>query len=237
VITLTAVTGNVVWEAMITDARLKEIEDLEDLEKTGLDEVSVIAAELLHLRAEIAAIACAAGGDRGSDERLSEYVARLRGLPRSVPFMDERGRRIGDAVVDGLQIVARVTYPEAAAVLRASAGPRGVSVGYRVEAVPSEPARPEVRTDLVGGPDHQPFRIYARGERRPFDLGGDEPVVFGALRWSPIDAAGNVTLTAEGLRDLCNYVYRDGWRFGNLHLPPSAQDAVDAGMRKPDGSR
>lgn len=60
---------------------------------------------------------------------------------RTVPFVDESGRRIGDAVVDGCQIVARVTDDGAAAALRASVGPRGVSVGYRVEVKP-EPATP-----------------------------------------------------------------------------------------------
>lgn len=65
--------------------------------------------------------------------------------PRTVPFVDERGRRIGDAVVDGCQIVARITDEGAAAELRASVGPRGVSVGYRVKVEPEpepEPATP-----------------------------------------------------------------------------------------------
>lgn len=67
---------------------------------------------------------------------------------------------------------------------------------------------------LVGSRDYQPFRIYARGEKRPFNLGGGDPVVLGALRWAPIAEDGMVTMSAEALRDLCNHVYREGWRLG-----------------------
>ena len=76
-------------------------------------------------------------------------------------------------------------------------------------------AEPAMASDIIGSADHRPFKIYARGESRPFDLGGDDPVVFGALRWVPIAADGTVTLSAEALRDLCNHAYRTGWRFGN----------------------
>lgn len=70
-------------------------------------------------------------------------------------------------------------------------------------------------SNLVGSRDYEPFRIYAREEKRPFNLGGDGPVVFGALRWAPIAEDGTVTMSAEALRDLCNHVYREGWQFGN----------------------
>lgn len=177
-ITLTAVTGNVVWELM-------------------LNVVGFVACLVLVL-----------------------------GFALSRPVHPERpvhaDAELAAAALDVVLAQMAADRTELDACARAAGGDRGSD---RVEAVPNEPARPEVRTDLVGGPDHQPFRIYARGERRPFDLGGDEPVVFGALRWSPIDAAGNVTLTAEGLRDLCNHVYQDGWRFGNM--APRAPVAAD----------
>jgi hypothetical protein len=66
-----------------------------------------------------------------------------RGQRYTVPFVDERGRTIGDARVVGTQVIARVTDEQAALALRSSIGPNGVSVGYRVEVVevPAESAR------------------------------------------------------------------------------------------------
>lgn len=72
------------------------------------------------------------------------------------------------------------------------------------------------KTGLVGSLEYKPFKIYARGERRPFGLGGDGPVIFGCLRWVPINEDGTVTLSDEALRDLCHHVYRSGWRFGEM---------------------
>jgi hypothetical protein len=46
-----------------------------------------------------------------------------------------------------------------------------------------------LRADLQADAD-EPFRIYARGKRRPFDLGRV------------------MALSAEALRDLCNHSYR-----------------------------
>jgi len=58
-----------------------------------------------------------------------------------VPFLDEHGRRIGYASLDGAKLwgvgstmAVRVTDHAAAAALRASTGPVGVSLGYSVDA-------------------------------------------------------------------------------------------------------
>lgn len=101
----------------------------------------------LEVAREILADAAAkarASGDQFNEIAASAIDVVLAALdlrpPRTVPFVDERGRRIGDAVGDGCQIVARITDEGAAAELRASVGPRGVSVGYRVKVEP-EPER------------------------------------------------------------------------------------------------
>lgn len=103
--------------------------------------IGVVLARLALDGAEIAACSAAAGGDRGSDERLSEYIARLRRTAYSVPVHDSDGRKIGEGRVDGATFVARITDEHAAAMIRASNAPRGISVGYRVKVEP-EPARP-----------------------------------------------------------------------------------------------
>jgi hypothetical protein len=60
--------------------------------------------------------------------------------PLVVPFFDESGRQIGDASLVGCEIIGRITNEHAAAVLRSSTRPLGVSVGYRVEPARARPA-------------------------------------------------------------------------------------------------
>lgn len=73
---------------------------------------------------------------------------------------------------------------------------------------------------MIGSSDHKPFQFYGRGENWPLKkwVGtGDAAVVYGMLRYIEVDESGNVTMTAEALRDFANYVYREGWRLGHLH--------------------
>lgn len=118
----------------VSGARLREISGGVDIEVSAwpddakapslADEMQAMATELLSARDAL---------------RYHEEAARLRSQT-VVPFLDERGQRIGDALFDGLQVLARVTDPAAAAVLRASCGRQGVSLGYRVEPVLAVPA-------------------------------------------------------------------------------------------------
>ncbi|MES2170542.1 MAG: Lar family restriction alleviation protein [Actinomycetota bacterium] len=74
-------------------------------------------------------------------DQLRELLAERPAPERAVDVVDESGRKIGHATVTGAQVIGRITDEHAAAVLRASTGPRGVSVGYRVEVV-AEPTAP-----------------------------------------------------------------------------------------------
>lgn len=65
----------------VTDLRLQEISEslsLDDEMRSMADELQALRAQPSRDRNEIAACSRAAGGDRGSDERLSEYITRLR---------------------------------------------------------------------------------------------------------------------------------------------------------------
>ncbi len=95
---------------------------------------------------------------------------------------------------------------------------------------------------LIGSLNYEEFRVIPRGEPRPFpDVFGDGTIVYGAMRYAPVDADGNVTLSAEALRDLCNHSYRVGWRFGNQVERSGDQQTSGMGPRydvvvNPDGS-
>jgi hypothetical protein len=120
----------------LANARLREISGGVDIEVSAwpddskvpslADEMQAMATELLSARNAL---------------HYHEAAARLRSQT-VVPFLDERGQRIGDAFVDGLQVLARVTDPAAAAVLRANCGRLGVSLGYTVEPEPAAPPDP-----------------------------------------------------------------------------------------------